>query len=445
MKFKQYQKYKESNVDFLSKVPVEWNVYRLKFLISALESGKREPEEETPFENGAFSLGGEHVNWDGTLKLDNVRLVSEEFYNSMNQGKIRIDDTLLVKDGATIGKTALILKKEYDKMCVNEHVFILRPNKKINPKLLYYLIYSDCGFTQIKLTETGSAQGGVNSEFISKVTFTISGDSNEQKNITTFLDKKTTEINSLLEKDKHLIELLKERRIALINHVVTKGLNPKTKFYDSGIDWIGKIPEDWEVSKLKFITELIVDGTHFTPEYLAEGVPFLRVTDIQTDKIDFNEIKFISEKESKEINGRCNPKKGDLLFSKNGTIGIPKVVDWDFPFSIFVSLCLIRPNKKININYLKYFLLSKSIIEQIHYRSKTTSVTNLHLDQIKEFILSYPPKTEQTQIVSYLDKATSKIDEAVKKIEKRIELLEEYKKSLIHNVVTGKVNVRSKE
>ncbi|WP_081719999.1 restriction endonuclease subunit S [Methanobrevibacter arboriphilus] len=204
MKLKQYSKYKSSGSDFFENIPVEWNISKLKFLISSLESGKRENIDLlTDDDNTVFSLGGEHINWNGTLNLKNKRFVSENYYNSMNNGKIAENDILLVKDGATIGKTAFVKNKPYSKMAVNEHVFIIRSNNKIESKLLYYLISSDIGFTQIKLTETGSAQGGINSEFISQVNFPLNYDKEEQTKISNFLDKKIEDMDSLIAKNKN--------------------------------------------------------------------------------------------------------------------------------------------------------------------------------------------------------------------------------------------------
>ena len=143
MKLKQYPKYKDSGVQWIGKIPEGWEVNRLKFLLSSLESGSRETGGGSQLDEGVFSLGGEHINWDGTLNLENTKLISEEYYNSMNQGKLKINDILLVKDGATIGKTAILKQMKYEKMAVNEHVFLMRPNRRIKSKLLYYLICSD--------------------------------------------------------------------------------------------------------------------------------------------------------------------------------------------------------------------------------------------------------------------------------------------------------------
>ena len=135
---------------------------------------------------------------------------------------------------------------------IGDYYIILTKNYGVNQNCLYYLTCSDSGFKQIKLTETGSAQGGINQDFTAKVYFSIPEDKKDQIAIAAFLDKKTTRIDALIEKDKKLIALLKEKRTALINHVVTKGLDPNVKLKDSGVEWIGEIPEGWEVHKLKY-------------------------------------------------------------------------------------------------------------------------------------------------------------------------------------------------
>jgi type I restriction enzyme S subunit len=196
------------------------------------------------------------------------------------------------------------------------------------------------------------------------------------------------------------------------------------------------------VKKLKYVTRKINDGTHITPTYVDEGIPFLRVTDIQTDEIDLENVKRIPESEHNELYKRCNPEKGDLLLSKNGTIGITKVVDWDYPFSIFVSLCLIKFTEQIDPYFFSYFFQSDIVNEQIFSSGKTTSVTNLHLDKIRELIIIVPSKTEQQKLINWLDIETKKISDLVDLTSKQIDLLQEYRTALISAAVTGKIDVR---
>jgi type I restriction enzyme, S subunit len=444
----QKTKFKDSGVQWIGQIPEGWEVYKLKYLLSTLESGKRESDDQAPLSQGAFSLGGEHINWDGTLKLDNERFLSYDFYASMNKGKIRIGDVLLVKDGATIGKTSIIKELSYNKMAVNEHVFLMRPNEKINSKLLYYLICSDSGFKQIKLTETGSAQGGINTTFADCVLCAISTSNDFQSQIASFLDRKTSEINTLIEKDKKLIELLKEKRVALINHVVTKGLNPKAKLKDSGIEWIGKIPEGWETRKLKQIANIKISNVdkkikHNEPEILLCNYIHVYKNNYITSKINFM-------KNTCSLDQRNNfkIKKNDVIITKDSEtaedIAVPSLVKDDFRNVICgYHLALIRPKKKIVFGeYLFRLFQSKKINDQFYVAANGVTRFGISTYPILNSYFPLPPLLEQFAISSYLDKETSKIDKTIQKIEKKIELLEEYKKSLIHHVVTGKVDVR---
>lgn len=211
-------------------------------------------------------------------------------------------------------------------------------------------------------------------------------------------------------------------------------------YKDSGVEWLGAIPKHWEAIRLKHITNQIIDGAHFTPTYVSEGIPFLRVTDIVQSKnnsINLDNIKFIPEEEHNTLSLRCKPKKGDLLYSKNGTIGVPRIVDWDFDFSIFVSLCLIKIIKqKINVKFLQYSLLGKLTETQINIGAKSNTVTNLHLDKIKEFWVSLPPLDEQETIACFLDYKTKQIDNLIAKKEALLEKLDEKRTALISHAVT---------
>ena len=161
------------------------------------------------------------------------------------------------------------------------------------------------------------------------------------------------------------------------------------------------IHPDWPILELSEVTTKITDGAHFTPTYVDDGVPFLRVTDITESSTS---KKFIPREEHEELIKRCRPEKGDVLYSKNGTIGIAKLVDWDWEFSIFVSLCLIKPKKELlDPHYLKCFLNSDTAYAQATARSKSGTVTNLHLVDIKTIKIPVPPLATQQSIVAEIE------------------------------------------
>jgi type I restriction enzyme S subunit len=152
----------------------------------------------------------------------------------------------------------------------------------------------------------------------------------------------------------------------------------------------------FEIKVLDTITDKITDGAHFTPTYVDSGVPFLRVTDIQDEAINWQAVKYIPEEEHNELTLRCRPETGDVLLSKNGTIGISRYIDWENAFSIFVSLCLIKPTKNIlSGRYLATFLKTAAAQRQLRKHAKTGTVTNLHLTEIRKMLIPLPTIEDQ--------------------------------------------------
>ncbi|WP_158643495.1 restriction endonuclease subunit S [Ketobacter alkanivorans] len=201
---------------------------------------------------------------------------------------------------------------------------------------------------------------------------------------------------------------------------------------------VGVIPEDWDVENLQKLTVLIIDGTHHTPRYTTYGVPFLRVTDIQGE-LDDSEFKYVSEEEHAYLIRRCRPQKGDLLLSKNGTIGIPKVVSWEWEFSIFVSLALIKLKKNLlEVNYLEQFFKSDFLDLQLAQRAKQGTVTNLHLEEIREILIPLPRnKEEQTAIAN----ALSDVDALISELEKLIAKKQSIKTATMQQLLTGRTRL----
>ncbi len=422
MTYKTYEKYINIDNHFFELMPLDWNIYKLKYITSSLESGKRKDFDDTTY---AFSLGGEHINWEGTLNLTNNRYISEDFYNSMNKGKIQENDVLLVKDGATIGKTAFV-DNLVQKMAVNEHVFIVRHNNIVLPKLLYYLISSHIGFTQIKLTETGSAQGGISQDILDKVDFIIPSNLTLQKQMVNFLDTKVTKIDATIAKNKELIDLLEEKRVALINQLVTKGLNPDVPMKDSGVDIIGNIPKNNKIVRLKFLCN-IKTGDKDTVNRNPDGKYPFYVRSPIVERID-----------TYSFDGEA------VLMARDG-VGAGKVFHYATgKFDYHQRVYNFHNFKHVVPKFIYYYMSSLFSIE-IEKGSAKSTVDSVRLPMLEDFLICYPPINEQKQVIAYLDNETLKIDSIISKVKENIKLLDEYKTSLIHHVVTGKIDVRGEE
>ena len=437
-KWQPYPTYKDSGVEWLGAIPEHWEMVKFSHFIDFQEGpgimADDFKDEGVPLLR-ITNLKPGYVDIEGCnyLAIDKVEQKWKHFRLLAND--------LLISCSASTGLVSIVDQKSANSIAYTGIIRLRPARNNIARDFIRVLVGSDFYFTQINQLKTGTTIQHYGPVHLKQIKIPIPPLPEQQK-IAQFLDQETSKIDKLITKKERLIELLKEKRTALISHAVTKGLNPDVPMKDSGVEWLGKIPEHWKVKRLKFLTRQIIDGTHFTPTYAVEGVPFLRVTDIQESVINFEQVKLIPESEHKELIKRCNPEKGDLLLSKNGTIGVPRIVDWNHKFSIFVSLCLIKVRKLLSVHYSYYFFLSHEIKSQMSYGTKTNTVMNLHLDKIREFIFTFPPLPEQQKIAQFLDRETSKIDNLITKTRTSIDHLKEYRTALISAAVTGKIDVR---
>jgi len=419
--YKQYPNYKDSGVEWLEEIPEGWEVATISRLFDIKAGGdlKKEFFSETLTDKCCYPI---YTNITKT-KLP-YGYTSKAIFNK---------NTITVTGRGDVGY-AVYRESEYDAII---RLLVLSPK---NSEPCKYFMYYINEVLEFQVAKTAISQ--LSTEQISPYRLTVPP-LQEQKSIANYLDKAIAKIDTLIEKQTKLIELLKEKRQAVISSAVTRGLDASVPMKDSGVEWLGEIPEHWVASRLKHLTKQIIDGAHFTPTYVDNGVPFLRVTDLHNEVIDLSKVKFIPLSEHKELIKRCNPQKGDLLLSKNGTIGLTKIVTWDWEFSVFVSLCLIKfLQDKMLPEFFMFIFQSSGIEEQLSHSSKKTSVTNLHLDKINALYFSVPPVKEQREIVSNLKKSSLKFESLITKSTQAISLLKEKRTALISACVTGKIDVR---
>lgn len=434
--YSRYSAYKSSNDESIKEIPTHWKMWKVGHAFKTVGSGTTPSTDNIDYYDGDIpwvttSELREKVIFNTTKKLTELAL--------QNHSALTIypPNTLLIAMyGATVGRLGILGIQA----CTNQACCALADSEILQTKFMYYWLWAQRN--EIISLSSGGGQPNINQEKVRSLKVSTPP-LEEQQAIVAFLDEKTKVIDQLISEKQALIQLLHEKRNALISHAVTKGLDPHAPLKDSGTIWFGEIPRDWQIMPLKFLTTKIIDGTHHTPTYVDEGVPFLRVTDIHGTEIDFDKVRRIPEEEHIDLIRRCNPQKGDLLLSKNGTIGIPRVIDWDDEFSIFVSLCLIKVRSELNVHFAKYFFLSQQIDAQINYGGKTNTITNLHLDKIQNFIFPLPPYSEQVEIVANLDEQTNKYNELIAEVEAGIATLQEYRTALISAAVTGKIDVRN--
>ena len=266
----------------------------------------------------------------------------------------------------------------------------------------------------------------------------------QQTLIAQFLDQKTAQIDEAISIKERQIALLKEQKQIMIQNAVTKGLDPNVKMKDSGIDWIGEIPEHWKLVKIKHVTTKI--GSGVTPSgggssYVDEGIPLLRSQNIHFDRIDLNDVALIPLKTHKNMsNSHVN--KGDVLLNiTGGSIGRCNYVKTDLPMNVNQHVCIVRPNTHIKSAFLNYLLASEIGQEQIWFFQQGGGREGLNFQSLKNFDIPLPDKKEQDEIISEVLRLLVNFDHAIRTYHDQIYKLKEYKTTLINSAVTGKIKV----
>jgi len=449
MKYKKYPEYKDSCINFINKIPNHWNEIRLKFIgylyggLSGKSSndfnqfGNTNNKKFIPFTNIANNLKIDKKNLQEVIVLENEKqnqvekgdlffLMSSENYDDVGLASVLLNDI----EGTYLNsfcKGFRITKKNISPNFIN---YQLRSNI-----LRHNLLIGANGFTRINLRI-----GKVNDLCI------ILPPLSEQKIIASFLDKKTAQIDKYIEKRKRFIKLLQEKRIALINHAVTKGLNPDVKMKDSGIEWIGEIPEVWEIKKLRYLGTC-QNGISKSGESFGYGYPFVSYSDVYKNEIIPIEVNGLVDSTEKE-QIIYSVEEGDVFFTRTSEtieeIGIVSVCFITIPKAVFAGFLIrFRQNlKKLFNSYSKYYFMAN--MHRQYFVKKMNIVTRASLSQelLKNLPVLLPPLEEQKIIAEYLDKKTSQIDTLITKTQKQIDLLTEYRTALISNAVTGKIDVR---
>ncbi len=439
---KKYPNYKDSGVEWLGEIPEHWEVAKTKYFASILNGyafdSKTYCDEGLPI----IRIGdiGKKPNYSFLKK------VPFKLFEKVKRFKILNGDILLALTGATIGKSSVF----YDDLdCfLNQRVGVIRASALIKQSYLSFLVSSDIFKENISLLCFGGAQENIGKPEIENIILNLPP-LPEQEAIANYLDEKTAKIDLLVELKEKQIELLKEQRTALINQAVTKGLNPNAKMKDSGIEWLGEIPEHWEVKRVKhntFVKGRI--GWHglTTAEYLEEGYSFLITgTNFKDGFINWDSCDFVSQ-ERFEQDSYIQVKEGDVLITKDGTIGKVAIVKGlNGVATLNSGIFLTRPiQNAYNSNFFYWLLNSNVFITFIDLIKSGTTISHLYQNTFVEFSFPLPPKNEQQEIISYLDEKTVKIKDSISKAKSQIEFLKEYRTALISEAVTGKIDVSDK-
>lgn len=441
-KFKEYPQYVQTGISWIPEIPKGWKIGGLtKFLESIIDYRGKTPEkvDEGIFLVTAKNIKNGQINYD----LSKEYVKKDDYEEIMHRGKPKIGDVLFTTE-APLGEVANVDREE---IALAQRIIKFRGLSNIlDNYYLKYWILSHPFQSNLKSFATGSTAEGIKASKLSSLQVVLPSII-EQKKIVKFLDRKIDEIDTLIKNKNRLIDLLNQQRQAIITEAVTKGLNPNVKMQDSGVEWIGEIPEHWNINKIKRIVEILTCGYASTPTYVdeSEGVPFLSAQNVsKTGKLTLDKYNYISKELHATLTKYKKPRRGDILQVRVGAgIGQTCIVDVDFEFSIYVSLSHIRPKNFIHNRFLAYILGSKKFNEYASMQTlQAGGVGNLNVSDLEKAKIPYPSLEEQIEISNYLDSRCSQIDELVKMINNQINKLKEYRQSLIYEAVTGKIDVR---
>ena len=432
-----YDKYKDSGIAWIGEIPEHWEVRTLKTMLSGLQDGTH-----GTFENiisNYLLLSAKNITDNGLQFSDLERTISENDYKAIvSNGYPQKGDILLCCVG-TIGRCCIY---NYDKIyAFQRSVSFLRTNKNESNSFLLYLLRSQICTTQFLMLARTSAQSGIYLSTLANLII-VTPSLFEQQSIAAYLDQKCGEIDELITLQEEMITKLQSYKQSVITEAVTKGLDKNVPLKDSGIEWIGEIPEHWNVRTLKTMLSGLQDGTHGTFENIVSNYLLLSAKNITDNGLQFSDLeRTISENDYKAIVSNGYPQKGDILLCCVGTIGRCCIYNYDKIYAFQRSVSFLRTNKNESNRFLLYVLRSQICTTQFLMLARTSAQSGIYLNSLANLIVVTSPLSEQQSIADYLDQRCSEIDELISIKQQKIEKLKEYKKSLIFEYVTGKRKV----
>jgi type I restriction enzyme, S subunit len=448
-KYQAYSEYKDSGVEWVGSYPNNWEPTRVKFesYVKARVGwhGLKSDDftDEGPYLVTGSDFKGPKIKWDDCYHCDLDRY-EQDPYIQLTEG-----DLLITKDG-TIGKVALVDKLE-GKATLNSGVFVVRPLADNYTSQFYFWLLQSSVFTGfVDFNKTGSTIVHLYQDTFVNFNFAMPC-INEQTQIAAFLDHETAKIDGLIEKQQLLIKLLKEKRQAVISHAVTKGLNPSTPMRPSGVEWLGDVPEHWDVKKLKHVILYLESGVSVNAADLpAENneLGVLKTSCVYTRSFRVEENKTVVKDEW--IRVKCPIRKGAIIISRMNTpdlVGASAVVDID-QTNIFLPdrlwQTIFRDDDLQSSKFLAYFMTIKGFRNQISLSAEgaSSSMQNIGKDDYLSIHVSFPKINEQNQIVEHLEKKLIRLDDLTSKAQSTITLMQERRTALISAAVTGKIDVR---
>ena len=426
--YKPYPAYRESGVEWIGRVPAHWETLRIKRAAQL----RNERRNDSP--KGWTYVGLEDVESESG-KYEPTVGTSRQSEDSM-VGVFRAGDVLYGKLRPYLRKAIVA---EQDGVCSTEFL-VLSEGRGKSPWVHRWLLTQEVT-QQIEAGCDGAKMPRADWEHVGSIPMPLPPAS-EQTAIAAALDRETARIDALIAKKTRFIELLKEKRQALITHAVTKGLDPNVKMKASGVEWIGEVPEGWSLTRLKFVSPSLTVGIVVNPsEYIAsEGLPFIYGGDISEGDIDFDKCRRISEKHSL-ANSKTQLNAGDLVMVRVGYPGVTAVVPPECEGGNCASVMLIRKGCFVS-EWLCFILNSRCVRYQIEVVQYGAAQEQFNIGHAVNFVIPVPPPGQQRLLASHLRGMDDRFKRLVESTEHSVALLKERRSALITAAVTGQIDLR---
>lgn len=434
---------KPSGIDWIKDIPSSWEINKVKYL--ATEPGTLFLdgdwiESDVIEESGIRYLTTGNVG-AGFYKEQGSGYISEKTFSELHCLNVYPGDLMISRLNEPIGRSCIIPDTESRYVVAVDNV-ILRPNANYNKKFIMYGMNADGYAEHANMIARGATMSRISRSQLGQFWLAFPN-IEEQQAIADFLDKECTQIDSIAADLERQIALLQQYKKSLITETVTKGLDKSVPMKDTGVEWIGQIPEHWDVEPIKYrVTFHNGDRGENYPtksELQSEGIPFINAGHLEGDGLNMANMDYISE-EKYRIMGGVKLRSGDILYCLRGSVGKNAIVDMN-QGTVASSLVAIR-SVRISAEYLYYCLNSHIEEVQRYWWDNGTAQPNLSADNLGKYKICIPPVEEQKAIVKYLNNICSQIDNLIIGKKKQLSTIQQHKKSLIYEYVTGKKRVK---
>lgn len=434
-----YPAYRAGGVPWLTDVPQHWGVKRIKE-VSYLKGrvGWKGLTSDEFLESGFACLvtgtdfRAKHIDWSECYWVDQERYEDDPFIQLME------GDLLITKDG-TIGKLAIVTELE-NPACLNSGIFLVRPITSFKTAYLYWVLSSSAFSHFCDLASYGSTIQHLYQNVFENFAFPIPPEA-EQEAIVAFLDREIAKIDALVEEQRRLIELLNEKRQAVITKAVTNGVQPDAVMKASGVSWLGNVPEHWDLRTVGAVCSYLSYGFTNPMPTAEEGPYMLTANDIRDGYIDFDKARMTTSDAFQGLTAKSRPAVGDVLVTKDGTLG--RVALYDGPVAcINQSVALLRPKPTMEPAFLALCLQGGVYQDRMVYEAGGTTIKHIYISRLAKMPLASPPLQEQIEICRHIDVVAQQFDQLASEARRAVDVLMERRTALITAAVTGAIDVR---